>query len=470
MIKNCFLTVVACVLSTLAFSSSSPASQKMNEAEAVKLGTEAYIYGYPLITMDLTRHVMTNVQKPEGTRGPMGQFINLREYPTASFRDVTAPNADTLYSAAWLDLQKEPYVLHVPEEHGRYYLMPMLSAWTDVFSVPGKRTTGTSMQNFVISGPNWDGPLPKELTVIKSPTNIVWILGRTYCSGTAEDYKIVHQIQDEYKVIPLSSYGKSYTPPKGKVDASIDMKTPVRDQVNNLDAATYFQRLAMLLKTNPPAKADAPMVAKLAKLGIIPGQNFNINQLNPEAINGLKKAVQAGQEKIIGQSKKAGEIKNGWVFTTKTGQYGQDYLQRAYIAAIGLGANLPQDAIYPTTTIDSSGQKLNGKNNYIIHFAKGNLPPVKGFWSLTMYDDHYFFVDNPLNKYSVNERNGLIKNSDGGIDLYIQNKSPGKDKESNWLPAPIGNFILMFRFYWPDDSIINGQWSLPMVKKSEHSR
>lgn len=440
-------------------------TEKLSEANALKLGTETYIYGYPLITMEITKEIMTNAVKPEGTRGPIGQFVNLRKYPDSSFHDVTAPNADTLYSAAWLDLSKEPYVLNIPNENGRYYLMPMLSGWTDVFNVPGTRTTGTKAQDYVIVGPNWKGKLPSGLTEVKSPTNMVWILGRTYCTGTPEDYDAVHKLQDQYKVVPLSYYGKPYTPPQGYVDPKIDMKTPVREQVNALDAAAYFSMLAKLIKDNPPTSADSSMMLKLAKLGIAPGKEFDINKLDADTKKGLEQAVKAGQQQIIDHEKDAGVIKNGWIYSTKTGLYGTDYLQRAFIAYYGLGANRPQDAIYPTATTDSTGNKLNGANQYVIHFSKDNLPPVKGFWSLTMYNDQYYFVDNPLNKYTVSERDHLKSNADGSVDIYIQHESPGKDKEANWLPAPANNFVLMFRFYWPKETLINGTWSPPGIKK-----
>jgi hypothetical protein len=185
----------------------------LSAAEATQLGTEAYIYGYPLITMEYTRRVITNVSEPKGTKAPMGQLIRLREYPTANFKDVTAPNADTLYTTCFLDLGKEPYVLSLPDAHGRYYLFPMLDGWTDVFQVPGKRTTGTGPQTYAITGPGWKGSLPKGVKEYKSPTAIVWVLGRIYCTGTPEDYAAVHKLQDEISVVPLSAYGKSYTPP-----------------------------------------------------------------------------------------------------------------------------------------------------------------------------------------------------------------------------------------------------------------
>ena len=229
--------------------------------EEFALASDAYIYGYPLVTMEMTRRVMTNVAAPQGTRAPMGQIIKARHYPDASFRDVTAPNADTLYTTAWLDLGAEPWVLSVPDMKDRYFLLPMLDGWTNVFQVPGKRTTGTRAQTYAITGPGWKGKLPSGVRELKSPTNMVWILGRIYCTGTPEDYAAVHALQDQFKLVPLSSYDKAYTPPAGTVDPAIDMKTPVRDQVNRMDAVAYFTLLAQLMKANPPATADATPVA-----------------------------------------------------------------------------------------------------------------------------------------------------------------------------------------------------------------
>jgi hypothetical protein len=359
-------------------------------------------------------------------------------------------------------------VLSLPDAHGRYYLFPMLDGWTDVFQVPGKRTTGTGPQTYAITGPGWKGSVPKGVKEYKSPTAIVWVLGRIYCTGTPEDYAAVHKLQDEISVVPLSGYGKPYTPPEGKVDPSIDMKTPVRDQVNALTAEAYFSLLATLLKDNPPAKADAPMVAKLAKLGIVPGQAFDASKVGEEGAKALAEVPKLGFEKIMGHFKEAGKMENGWTFSTKTGLYGTDYLQRAFVTAIGLGANRPQDAVYPTSEVDAEGKPYSGANKYVMHFPKGQLPPADGFWSLTMYNGEYFFVANPLNRYSISTRQNLKANADGSTDLYIQNESPGADKESNWLPAPTAKFILMLRLYWPKEkspSIINGTWKIPAVKQ-----
>ena len=444
------------------------------EAEARAIAIESYVYAYPLVTMEMTRRVMTNVAEAEANRAPMGHFIRKRTYPDASYRDVTAPNADTLYTTTWIDVSKEPYIFSIPDMKGRYALFPMLDGWTNVFQVPGKRTTGTKAQTYAITGPGWSGELPAGVTEYKSPTGIVWILGRIYSTGTPQDYKEVHALQDKVSVVPLSAYGKPYTPPAGTVDPAIDMKTAVRDQVDALDAAAYFKLFAELLKTNPPSADDAPMLAKLAKIGVVPGQDFDAAKLDPAVAKGLAGAPKPAQDLIMDWMKAgivAGDMKleNGWAYSTKVGQYGTMYLQRAFVTAIGLGANRPQDAIYPTSTGPDIAAKYSGEKKYVMRFEKGQLPPVDGFWSLTMYDAGYFFVDNPLNRYNLSQRNKLKANKDGSVDLYIQNESPGKDKESNWLPAPKGEFILMMRLYWPKEqapSIIDGSWKIPAVKEA----
>lgn len=442
---------------------------------AVPAGVEAYIYGYPLVTMEYTRRGLTNVEKPEGSRAPMGQLVLMREYPAVDDHLVTAPNADTLYATGFIDVGQEPWVLSLPDAHGRYYLFPMLDGWTTVFQVPGTRTTGTGPQTYAITGPGWKGRLPEGVKEYKSPTAMVWLLGRIYCTGTPEDYAAVHKMQDEIKLVPLSSYGKAYTPPPGKVDPSFDMKTAVRDQVNALSVDEYFTLLAKLMVDNPPAKADKPMLEKMAKIGIVPGRPFDGSKLGPAAREAFSLVPKIANEKIMLWMKEgivAGDMKleNGWLFTTKTGVYGTNYIQRALITAIGLGANRPQDAVYPTSEGPSVLSTYSGDKKYVMHFKKGELPPVNGFWSLTMYDKDYFFVPNPINRQSISARQDLKPNADGSVDLYIQNESPGPEKESNWLPAPKDKFILMMRLYWPKEtgsSIIDGTWKVPGVKSVE---
>lgn len=438
-------------------------------AEDFKAASDAYVYGYPLVTMEYTRRVMTNVAAAAGTRAPMGTIMKARSYPDAAFRDVTAPNADTLYTTAFFDVGDEPWVVSIPDMKGRYFLLPFLDGWTDVFQVPGSRTTGTGAQTFLVTGPGWSGTVPAGMTQLKSPTSLVWMLGRIYCTGTPEDYAAVHALQDQFKLFPLKSLGKPFTPPPGKVDPSIDMKTPVREQVNALSTVEYFTLLAELMKRNPPSPKDAPALERFAAIGLTPGQGFDAKAVDARWD---KRLPQLSFDRIMLHFKFSdGDVKdvNGWGYTTKTGTYGTDYIQRALITAVGLGANRPQDAVYPTSLKDRDGRDYTGASRYVLRFAPGQLPPVKGFWSLTMYDENYFFVANPINRYSMSVRTNPTYEADGSLLVYVQNESPGPGKEANWLPAPKGQFYLMLRLYWPDEnnpSILDGSWVIPVVTKA----
>jgi hypothetical protein len=446
--------------------------QAAKELEARETAIEAYIYAYPMVTMEITRRVMTNVAKPEGSKAPMGQFARLRNYPAVDDHSVTAPNADTLYTLTWLDVSKEPWVLSIPDMKDRYYLFPMLDMWTNVFQNPGKRTTGTKAQKYAITGPGWSGTLPAGVTEYKSPTGMVWVLGRIYCTGTPADYQAVHALQDKVTAVPLSAYGKPYAAPPAQADATLDMKEP-RGQVNALDGVSYFKLFAELLKTNPAAAEDAPMLEKLAKIGIVPGQDFDASKLDPAVVKGLEDAPKPAQDKIQAWLKEAivagdSKVENGWMFFKKVGVYGTSYRQRAMITWYGLGANRVDDAVYPVSEGPDLLKKYNGANRYLVHFNKGELPPVDGFWSLTMYDENYFFVPNAVNRYTISARDKLKANGDGSVDIYVQHDSPGKDKESNWLPAPAGTFEVMMRMYWPKQtapSLLDGSWKLPEVKQ-----
>jgi hypothetical protein len=433
------------------------------------VASDAYIFGYPLVTMEMTRRVITNVAAPEGSRGPMGTMIKLRQYPDASFRDVTAPNADTLYTTAFLDVGDEPWVLDQPDMGDRYFLLPLLSGWTDVFEVPGSRTTGGAAKTFLVTGPGWSGTVPEGMTELKSPTALVWLLGRIYCTGTPEDYAAVHALQDKFKLQPLSTWGTDYTPPAGTVDASVDMKTPVRDQVNGLSAANYFTLLADLMKRNAPAAEDAPALQRFAAIGLVPGQAFDPKAVDNAADEKLPKISYGRIMAHFMHSDGDMTRENGWAFTVKAGTYGTNYIQRALVTAIGLGANRPEDAIYPTSLKPDLLQDYSGAHNYTMRFEKGQLPPVKGFWSLTMYDEQMFFVANPINRYSMSMRTNPKLGEDGSLTIYIQHASPGSDLEANWLPSPQGKFHLMLRMYWPQEtppSIIDGSWKIPAVRRA----
>jgi hypothetical protein len=431
-----------------------------------KIVREAYLYGYPLVTMDMTRRQETNVPGPDDAHAPMGQLIKMRAYPAVDNHGAAAPNADTMYTMVWLDVSTEPWVFSIPDMGDRFYIMPMLSAFNEVFFVAGSRATGGKAQKYVITRPGWSGPLPEGVKQVKSPTALVWILGRIYCTGTPEDYKAVHALQDQYSSVPLSSYGKPYMPPPGVVDEKFDMKKAVRKQVNDLPLDEFFSYLARLLKTNPPKPEDGPVMARMAKIGIVPGQELDRSKL---PVVGQKLDPKLALLEMV-KTMKSKKPVNGWLYwTSNAGSYGTDYEQRAMVTLIGPGLNFPQDALYPFSEKDADGKEYDGAaHKYVMRFEKGQMPPVQGFWSLTMYDPEFFFVPNPINRYNLSQRNTFVTNPDGSVDLYLQAESPGPDREANWLPAPKGKFIPMLRLYWPTKtppSILDGTWTPPPVKR-----
>jgi len=446
---------------------SDQAANEAKEKAALESGVEAVVYGLPLVIVDITKAKTTNVAKPEGFAAPVNQFVSVRTFPDASFKDVVRPNVDTLYSSAFLDLAAEPIVLSVPDTHGRYYLMPILDAWTNVIASPGKRTTGTKAGNFAITGPEWKGTLPPGVKELKSPTNLAWIIGRTQTNGPS-DYPAVHAIQDGYKLTPLSSFGKRYVAPQGKVDPDLDTKTPPLEQLQKMSAETFFNRLAGLLKASPPPASEAPVLEKLKSIGIVPGEKFEIAKLDFATAKGLEKSVEVALEKLRAAWKETGFGVNGWRIPPMIlGNYGSDFELRAVVALVGLGANLPQDAVYPQVLVDADGKPFDGANRYVVHFDKGATPPVDAFWSVTLYDGDGFFIANPTNRFAISSWMPLKRNADGSLDIYVQHASPGKDKESNWLPAGEKAFNMTLRMYWPKEkppSILDGSWKPPAVK------
>ena len=443
--------------------------QPLTEEEAFQLGVSAYIYGYPLLVMDSLRRVTTNVVTPQGTLSPMGQFAHHRRFPGASERTIAGVSLDTLYSLAWLDLSREPYVLHVPDVDDRFYMMPILDGWTEVIGNSGTRTSGGKAGNYAITGPQWTGELPAEVQQVKSGTNMVLLVGRTYSSGSAADYEAMHAVQDRYTLVPLSMFGESdpnLRLDEGVVDPSIDMKTPPRDQIDNLGAGEFFALFSRLLKANPPTPQDAAVVQVLNRLGLL--GEFDMSKVSDGVAKGLSRVPEAARGQIQGHYARQKQA-NGWIVSTGSGCYGTDYLQRALVAYIGVGGNLPADSLSPIARLDGHGKMLTGASSYVMRFARADIPPIdpRGFWSLTMYDSEYFLVANSLNRHSVSSRDKFQENLDGSMDLYIQTESPGADKQANWLPAPDGEFILMLRLYWPKDEALDGRWTPPPVRRTE---
>lgn len=438
------------------------------EEEAHAIGVEAYLYLYSLVTMDLTRLQFTNVEEIGDFKGPMNVFVNVPAYPTAEMKTVVRPNFDTLYSSAWLDLTKEPVIVSVPDTKGRYYLLPMLDMWTDVFASPGWRTTGTEAQTFLVTPPGWAGTVPNGVTQIKASTPYVWIIGRIKTDGPA-DYDAVHKIQGALKIVPLSQMGDDDWKPAAKqIDPDIDMKTPPKEQVDKMPAAAFFAYASELLKLHPPHFTDQPILARMKRIGIEPGKSFDFESLDPAVRKGLESAPEAAQKLMEWKLPTLARVVNFWSLNTDTmGVYGNYYLKRAIVTQLGLGANVPQDAVYPLNLGDKDGKPLDGANGYVIHFDKADLPPVNAFWSITLYDPQGFQVANSLDRFAVSNWMPFKYNPDGSLDLYFQHESPGKDKEANWLPAPKGPFNLTMRLYAPKSDALTGKWNPPPVTKVE---
>ena len=440
------------------------AQAPITEQEAHAIAVDAYLYFYPLISMDLTRRQSTNIEAgKEFGKGPMNAFTNVPAYPPGDFKGVVRVNFDTLYSIAWLDMTTEPMVISAPNTDGRYYLLPMLDMWSDVFASPGWRTTGTQAANYLLTPPGWSGNVPSGMTRISAPTPIVWIIGRTKTDGPP-DYEAVHKIQAGYKVTPLSQWGKPAQPVAVNIDPSVDMKTPPKTQVDTMPAGKFFAYAAELLKVNPPHITDQPIIAQLKKIGIEPGKSFDMDKVDLAIRNALAKAPEDAQQLMAWKLPTLARVVSGWSMNTDTmGVYGTYYLKRAIVTQVGLGANLPEDAIYPINLADESGKPLDGQNKYTLHFDKTDMPPVNAFWSVTLYDSDGFQVPNSLNRFAVSSWMPFKYNADGSLDLYFQNESPGADKEANWLPAPKAPFNLTMRMYAPRSEALTGKWNPPPV-------
>ncbi len=462
----------------LALTATAPHAESFDEQEAHAIGVEAYLYFYPLVTMDVTRRQSTNAEPgKEIAKGPMNTFVNIPEYPPVDMKMVVRPNFDTLYSVAWLDLTKEPVIVSAPDTSGRYYMLPMLDMWTDVFASPGWRTTGTKAANFLVAPPGWrpelkdklaaEYGLPKDIQRIDAPTPYVWLIGRTKTDGP-KDYDAVHKIQAGYKISPLSQWGKTPSPVPAAIDPSVDMKTPPKEQVDQMSAGKFFAYAADIMKLQPPHLTDEPIVARMKRIGLEPGKSFDLDKLEPNVKRALERAPADAQALMKWKIPTLARVANGWSMNTDTmGVYGNYYLKRAMVAQFGLGANLPEDAIYPINLTDGAGKPLDGANKYAIHFDKDALPPVEAFWSVTLYGPASYPVPNAMNRYAVSSWMPFTYNQDGSLDLYFQNDNPGKDKESNWLPAPKGPFNLTMRLYAPKSDALTGKWNPPPVAKTE---
>jgi hypothetical protein len=431
------------------------------ENEAYSIGVQAYIYGLSPVVMQRTEELfVTTPGEGHATVNQMGYFTHLA---TANDTDVVTPNADTLYNGAWLELEKEPIVLHVPDTNGRYYVQELLDAYTNNFNSIGRRTTGTGEGNFAIVGPEWNGSLPEGIREIKSPTNTVWILGRILVKGDS-DLPNVQELQKQFTLTPLNQFGNPGAAAKNETLA--DYKKAVASP-NAQERLRFFEELRVALKNNPKPAGEAALMATFDQIGLGKNETPYGTDLDPAVADGLARAIKDGDQIVnLTWANLKGININGWTYNTDIGTYGYNYLLRAAVTEGGLGANVPEEAVYAKAQTGIDGQHLSGVNKYVIHFDKENMPPAEAFWSLSMYNaTTYMFVPNSINRYSLGDQTtGLKYNPDGALDIYIQREAP-IGNESNWLPAPEDNFYLILRMYQPGPTVLNGTYQIPQVQK-----
>jgi hypothetical protein len=452
------------VLVTACNTGTKTGAQNLSPDEAKALAKEAWLFGMPLVMFEKQIEYSTHVTQQEETRAPINQFVHYRKFVDASNRSIVGFNVDNLYSLAWIDLKDEPLVLAVPAMGDRYWMMQIVDAWNGVPAAPGSRTlSGDDPHVFLIAGPDWKGTVPEGMELLRSPTNLGGIGGRTYCSGD-DDYAAVNRIQDQYKLIPLSAWGKPYASPKIPLKDGADGKTLVNEQLMALNAKQFFSNLNRLLATNPPYAEDDPTLEKIRMLGIALGMPFSTEGLSDDVVAALEEGVAQGKAALAAEMKNLGKMANNWGLTYDMGRYGTKYAYRAAWTFVGIGGNVIEDAFYPLAMNDIDGKQLSSEHNYTLTFEEGVWPPAAAFWSLTMYDLEGYLVDNPLNRYAVGDRSNMKPNADGSLTIYIQPESPGADKEANWLPAPkSGAFKIALRLYAPREKVIDGSWIPPGI-------
>ncbi len=440
---------------------------------ALKLGVQAYVYGYPLLDTNRVFRTSTSVNVPDGAGGgPVNQFSHIRRLADPSDKTVVAPNHDTLYSMAWLDLAAQPVVIHMPVVRTRFVVMELLDPYTENFAAIG--SVGRPAGDYAVIPRGWRGRLPRGVRAIRSPFQRVWIIGRTYIRDAADTPNVV-RIQNEYALTPLDEWGTAYKPPRPRHVRKTSTTYKVPGTQSGQDPLAFFDALGDQLKQFPPPAADRPMLQQLASAGIGPGLHPRAEpRLDAATRQGLRDAVAAGASQVKTDVQTAfltGAPKhNGWL-VDRTGTYGTDYTTRAVVDAIGLGAPLSSLAIYPFTVTDNDLQALSGANRYVVHVSARYLPfPVRAFWSMTLYDSLGLFVPNKAGIYLINNRSNVHYNPDGSLDLYIQPTAPRDPlQRRNWLPAPVGSaFRLIMRLYDPDNvaGIISGStWQPPTVMR-----
>ena len=462
-------TFTLAISALLMFGSSASAQQTLTPdqakaKQAYALGVQAYIWGYPMVVMEKSRVAMTSTDhavtpeefaKTGKITGPVNQVANAWEMLGPNFSAVQSVNSDTLYEIIWADSTEEPYILHIPNTKGRYYTFQFIDAWTNNYHYASTRTMGSQDQEYAIVAPGWTGELPKGVIRVDSPTPTHFIIGRIFVADL-KDVATVNELQKQVTMTPLSSYGKKYTPPK----------VPVRPAKKYTGDLAFFEQLGDTLVTNGALPADAGILGFLKNIGLTTDRGFDPSGLSDGEKKALAQAIVDGEPMLAAKAASLGRNANGWSYATVLDEYyGTDYMLRAAIGYQAMFENTPIEAYYPSVSVDVDGKMLDASSgNYTMTFPKDGLPPVGAFWSTSMYDQKKrLLVANSLNRYKISSIDKLKTNADGSTTIYLQANSPGKDKESNWLPTPNAPFYMLFRMYQPDIEALNAQYDLPGV-------
>jgi len=440
-----------------------PIRLRPDRKEIQRVAENIYVYGYPLLLMEIIRNRQTAVSHPTFGCAPINQFAH-RRFPTAPYeKDEFHPYVDSLRSSAWLDLGKGPVVLSVPCTD-RYYLLSLWSGWYEIFETIGRRQTGTDGGEFVIIGPRWSGELPPGLKSILAPTEMVWIDG-CFEVGAAEDISTVHSLQNEFTLRSLTELGPSSPPRNRPFLLGVDQAISPQEQLSALGGRAFYKRLSKLLMRNPPQSWDSDIIAESSQIGFIAGQDFPFETLPSLTVDAMNAAPLAAHARIseAGRDVEHRQTVNNWWIHTHPGRYHTKYLERAAAAQQCITASLAEDIVCFHTLVDRNGDPLKGTKRYLITFRENCLPPVNSFWSLTIYDSTQHLIPNSVHRYAIRDRDRLRFAPDNSLSLYIQPDWPGESRDSNWLPAPKELFSLVLRMYWPKPQVAIGDWLPPTV-------
>ncbi len=443
-------------------------TQVLTLGELRAIAVDAYVYGYPAVLMDVSRRMSVDDADAPGP-ARLNHFAHQRRLPDHACRDFAYATTDTLYSVACLDLRAEPIVVSIPEMAGRYHLIQLVDAWTNVFAAPGSLSADDAGDHAVIP-PGWSGSLPLGMEPVQSPTRTVWAIGRIHTLG-ALDYPSVHALQDRCSLTALSDWqGSPRIVPEPGLSSRISPASLLHgcaDRVARLDARTFFNRLAALLAANPPPPEDFDIVDRLARIGLRPGCLFVPEALGTRAPRVLSEAIRSAQQLISACPRLRGWRVNGWDVHLRIGNCRTDYLLRASIARTRLGLGVPEDSVDVHTEVDAEGQPLDGGRTYQLRFAPGKLPPADVLWSLTAYDAEQFLVSNPIRRYALSGRDPLELDRNGALTITLQRGEPAPERFTNWLPIPDGPFSLILRLYGAGPALFEGTWAPPLVRCSD---